>query len=542
VWLGDAMGNDRDMKVASHTPVLIVGGGPSGLAMACELARHGVAFRVIDKNPERTLTSNAAAVQARTLEIFDQIGLLERFKKRGIECRAVNIRSGHVTAKISLDHLNSFYKYILMLPQAETEAILNQRLEEYSHQVERMMELIGVDQSEKHFSIQVKNQHGEIESLTCDWLIACDGSHSIVREKCGLYFSGEDINEQFMVADAVMDTFLTGDEVHAYTNSGKALAVIPIAKRKYRLAANLHLDYPRKIFTEKEVKELVIERARGDFNVESISWISPFWIHSKTIDKLNLGKVYFIGDAAHIHSPVGGQGMNTGIQDAYNLAWKLALVINGHADEKLLESYQAERYPVIADIVRETEKITKWLITDNAFINWSRSLIIRLVNNSKYIADKIGMRISQLAIRYQSSTIIEYQSLLGSLIKPGERSLDVQIDNAKRLHDYFKNPKHNILLFAGLKPTQATIGHLFDLQVWVRQNYSEVSNTYIVVNDERVNAEYVIYDNEDRIHKCYGVKRQAAFIIRPDNYLGAQTAADYYHIQQYFDQMFIGSD
>lgn len=527
------------MELMTHTPVLIVGAGPAGLMMACELARFGVSFRIIDKNPERTLTSNAAGIQTRTLELFEQIGIIDRFLLKGLQCKAINISTTKIDVKLSFEQLDSIYHFILMLPQAETELILDQRLEQLEHHVERPLEFIQMNFSENLYQVKLKSSQDDIENITCDWLIACDGAHSTVRAANGLHFEGEDISEQFMVADAVMHRLTQSTEVHAFTNEGKALATFPLGHGKYRLAANLNQAVPRKIFTEREVKEIIMERSNGEFNVESVSWISPFWIHSKMLGKLRVDRTFFVGDAAHIHSPVGAQGMNTGIQDAYNLAWKLALVIHKIADEKLLDSYQAERLPIIKDIVKETERLTKILINNNKLFGIIRNGILKLVRHNKFILNKISMRISQLAICYKNSPIVQYISPLKHSPKPGDRIPNVAISHSAHLYDSLKNNKHTILLFSGTTADQYTMNTLFSLQKWIDENYPDIANTHIITNTQQT-IPNTIYDVNNAIHKRFKIKNSAIYIVRPDNYIGAvANEISMQIIKSYFNGLFI---
>lgn len=526
----------------SHTPVLIVGAGPSGLMMACELARFNIPFRIIDQKSERTLTSNAAGIQTRTLELLNYAGLLPTFVRRGVICKAININVGSVTIEVSFDQLQSLYHYILLLPQADTEEILIHHLTEQHHYIERPVSLVEFTEQNNQYQVTVKNQSGQLEKISCDYMIACDGAHSLVREKCGIQFIGDDINEQFVVADAKMDAFLDNDRVHVFVDQGKALAVFPIGVKSYRLAANLHLDHPRQFFTEKEIKEIVIERGRGEFNVETASWISPFWIHSKIVDQFRIGNIFFVGDAAHIHSPVGGQGMNTGIQDAYNLAWKLALVIRERAHPSLLDSYQLERHPIVLDIVQKTELMTKLMVSRNKFQNAIRNIILRIARHSRFILNKVCMRITQLAIRYRKSPIISYQNSISGASLPGALAPDVQITSTDRLYDHCKNTHHNILLFAGTDSNPDTIASLLELQKKITQHYPDIASAYLITNDAAQIANHVIYDVDNQIHKRYHVRSSALFIIRPDQYIGASNKSGFWDtIQTYFQQLGIRS-
>lgn len=493
-----------------NLPVLIVGAGPTGLTMACILARYGINFRIIDKKPERTLASNATWIQSRTIELLDQMGLLDRFKSIGHPCDAINLFSdGKHLAKLSLKDINSIYPFILMLPQSETEKILEENLKELNHTVERSTELIDVQCNSDIVTSTLKSSDGHTETVTSHWLIACDGANSMVRQKCGIYFPGEDLKEQFMVADATIDfSHLPKNEIQFFFDTGTVLVAFPLGENRYRLAANLHLDYPRQNFYEKEVIELVQERAHGNYYVTDVAWVSPFWIHGKVAEHMQKGPILLVGDAAHIHSPAGGQGMNTGMQDAYNLAWKLALVIKEKAKSSLLESYQIERYPVVKDIVDQSEYFTKLALFDENFLS-------KLKTFSQELPKEFGNQLTQLDIQYKKSPIINYQNK-SDLLQPGQRAPDLTIGKST-LYQYFNVTQHNILLFTGRNPTNESIEKINHLQKSLENQYPELIKFYIVSNNQ-ISGNNIV-DTDWAIHAGYQITKPAIFIIRPDTYI-----------------------
>lgn len=505
--------------MSSELPVLIVGAGPTGLTMACELARHGVSFRIIDKKSEPTVASNATWIQPRTLEMLTQMNLVDRFLKLGHSCKTITLYvEGKIVGKISFNNINSFYQFILMLPQSETERLLTARLAELSRDIERSTELIDIRQDKKVTAI-LRHENGMLESVTTDWLIACDGANSTVREKCHVSFPGEDLSEQFMVADAQMDSFLSQEEIHLFFDEGTLLAASPMGNKKYRLAANLHVDVPRKTFIKKEVIETVQERAHGEFYVTDISWISPFWIHSKAVKKIQFNAIFLAGDAAHTHSPAGGQGMNTGMQDAYNLAWKLALVIRGHAKPTILESYQLERHPIIINMVNETEKLTLFALSGKPFLKKLKKFAATLkLKRANYI-EKITSHISQLNICYNKSPIIAKRKRFNTKSPmPGERAPNAIIAKTTQLYDYLHTTQHNLLVF--INPiTKQKFEHIIEVQNQLKQTFTNLINVWIVTTKQIKDVENVIVDEQGLAFNAYGIKKQAVYIVRPDSYI-----------------------
>ena len=420
----------------NHVPVLIVGAGPTGLMMACELARRSIPFRLFDKKSERTLSSNATWIQTRTIEIFDQMGIVDRFLKAGHTCDAINLYiEGKQITKIPLNTIDSIYPFILMLPQSETEKIMNDYLNELHIQVERSLELVDIKIDKNTILSTIKHPDGHTETVTSDWLVACDGANSMIREKCGLHFPGEDLTEQFIVADASIDfSFMPKNEIHFFFDQGTIFAAFPLGSNKYRIAANLHLDYTRKIFTEREIIEIVQERAHGQYYVTNVAWISSFWIHGKLAEHMRHGPVFLAGDAAHLLSPAGGQGMNTGLQDAHNLAWKLALVIQGHANPSLLDSYELERYPIVKASVDQNEYFTKIALYDDTFLTKVNQFSQELSHDQIALSKKIGDSLTQIDIKYEHSPVIDYEeNAKDKSPTVGERAPDVVINETNHV-------------------------------------------------------------------------------------------------------------
>ncbi len=500
--------------------ILIVGAGPTGLMLACELARHGISFRIIDKNTEPTVSSNATWIQTRTIELFDQIGIADRFIKKGNLCHAINIYvNGKSLIKIPLNYIDSNYPFILMLPQSETERLLIQRLGELNNKVERSTELIEIKQNDDTVTAIIQHASGQTETISSDWLVACDGANSTVRSKCHIDFEGEDLPEQFIVADAQIESFMSKDEVHVFFDQGTLFSAFPLGSNTYRITANLHLTHQRKMYTEREVIEMAQERAYGAYYVKSVSWISPFWIRSKVVRQMRHGSILLAGDAVHVHSPAGGQGMNTGIQDAYNLAWKLALVIKGKAKSLLLDSYFDERYPIVKEIVNQTDHYTKMALYDRAFLKKLLRFEMKMKKDQGQFSKKLMEQLTQLNIQYRNSPIIDYENVSKKSVQQGKRAPDVVIDNTTRLYDYLRNTKHNILLFTGLTSGKDKLIKMIELQKLINQSYSDIIKTHIVMPEKLFDVENLILDLQAVIHKHYQIKHASIYILRPDNYI-----------------------
>ncbi len=516
----------------SYIPVLIIGAGPSGLAAACELRRHGVPFRILDKKPEATKTSNAAAIQPRTLEILHQMGLIERFLARGTRNQGADVYLGSATESVVFNEIHSTYPYILMLAQSETEAILNDRLAEWGIYVERSTTVNRILPVDGRYEISLTKE-GRNEVLVSDWIIAADGAHSITRQCFNIPFVGDDIQDNFLVADVKLAEKKSSVKVQLYIHSGKILGMFPLGEY-HRLVANA-IDH-KPPYSLEMVESLVRNRTGNTVHVSDLVWVSPFWIHSRVAKNLRLKNVFFIGDSGHIHSPVGGQGMNTGIQDAHNLAWKLALVLRGEANANLLNSYEAERLPVIENIVRTTEKMTKVMISHLPGMNWVRRALFYILAHSQKIREKMSNRVGQLTIRYEKSEIINYTTCEApDDIKPGLRAPDVIISGTMHLFDYFKHPRHTILIFTGHETFDRSKEEAKVLYSWLRECYDHLMQAYIIVKEPIDIEQNSILDNEGHLHKAYGASGARLCIVRPDGVIGLyQSLLDEEAIQDYF--------
>ncbi len=515
----------------NDVPVFIVGAGPTGLFMACELRRRGISVRIIDKKAELTQGSNATWIQTRTLEVLDAIGLIDTFLKIGHKCEAINLyANGNIITTLPLSGIDSSFPFILMLPQSETEYLLTKKLEEYATFIERSVELLDVKKTSTGVQSTIRQANGEVKTLLSDWVIACDGANSTIREKCHISFPGENITEQFVVADAQMSSSLPTNEIHFFLDKGTIFpdkntifAAFPWGSNKYRLSANLYLSHPRKFFTESEVKEIVAERTYGNYIVEKVSWISPFWIHSKLVDKMKDETIFLVGDAAHIHSSIGGQGMNTGMQDAYNLAWKLALVIQKKAKVSLLDSYHQERHPVIKELVAETEKITKNMLYNKSFfknlIGFSKKGL------PKHKSQKMASELTELSICYHQSSIIEYQKNKSSgFLQPGERMPDLIANNGNTLYSHLRNTYHNLLLFTGELIDNHLSMTIKKLELLTNQKFLGLLHLVIISVHPVKDVANQIEDEKKYLHTYFKIANRHIFLLRPDNYIAYQSA------------------
>src|SRR5579862_3081504 len=347
-------------NASSIRGVLIVGAGPTGLVLALWLTRLGVPVRIIDNAAKSGTTSRALAVQGRTLEFYRQIGLADAVVERGRRVRAFNLWvSGKRRTRAVFGDLGeglSPFPYALVYPQDEHERLLIERLAALGVEVERRCELISFEEPAGCVIARLKRPDGTLETCEAAYLAGCDGAHSTVRNALGIGFGGGTYAHLFYVADVQARGAILNDELHGAFDSSDFLVVFPLrAPGSVRLVGALRdeVDESREELSWNDVSRSVMRWL--PIEVERVNWFSTYRVHHRVAEYFRKGRAFLLGDAAHIHSPVGGQGMNTGIGDAVNLAWKLAAVLRG-ADDALLDTYETERIAFARQLVATTDR------------------------------------------------------------------------------------------------------------------------------------------------------------------------------------------
>ena len=414
------------------TDVLIVGAGPTGLMLANQLARRGVRFRIIDHHAGPAVQTRALGVQARTLEIYSHLGIAKRALELGKRAVGANIWArGRRAARVPVGDIGqglSPYPYLLILGQDDNERLLGDALGQHGIDVEWNTELVGCTQHADHVLTELKYSDGSLRETTTRWVAGCDGARSAVRELNHIAFQGAPYEDVFFVADTVMTGPMVPDELNVYlwrkgfhlffpmrgTDHWRLVGIVP---EELRGRDDLTLD---------EVMPSIVREAGTGLHLRNCSWFSTYRIHHRRAQRFRAGRCFLLGDAAHIHSPVGAQGMNTGLQDAYNLGWKLALVVSGQADPRLLDSYEDERIPVAQALLGTTDRLFSLVISDN----WTTGLLrTRLVPKLMGLAMRLKriqklafLTISQTGISYRKSPVSEtLPGLPETMVRSGDR-------------------------------------------------------------------------------------------------------------------------
>ncbi|WP_078911624.1 FAD-dependent monooxygenase [Streptomyces sp. NRRL WC-3742] len=395
------------MRTAVSDPIIVVGAGPVGLTCALELARRGVPVRIVDRLAEPTTESRAIMVHARSLEMFERLGLVDELIRNGVRTTAMEMHSdGEVVARIALDLVDSPFPFSVTIAQTETERILTKALDEHGVSVEREVTLTGLTQDEHGVQAVLEHADGRRETVGTGWLVGADGGHSQARKLVGSALAGRFKGEKFLMGDVNADHELDPHSMYTFFSPHQGpLLVFPMEGDRLRLIANIATDDGRTA-TQEWLQQVVDERAERPIRIRDARWLTVFEVHHAQVPEYRVGRVLLVGDAAHVHSPAGGQGMNTGIQDAHNLAWKLALVHSGQAPATLLDSYHAERHPVGAQVIQFAGTLTRVGTLANPIAQKLRNKGMHLLTSLAPVRQAMADRTEETAVAYRKSPIV----------------------------------------------------------------------------------------------------------------------------------------
>jgi 2-polyprenyl-6-methoxyphenol hydroxylase-like FAD-dependent oxidoreductase len=382
-----------------RTDVVIVGAGPTGLTLACALAARGLEFVVLDRAASGANTSRAAVIHARTLEVLDDLDLSDELCRRGVVVPRFIIRDrDRPLMTVPFDGLPTAYPYTLMLPQNVTERLLVERLAGYGGTVHWQHGVTGVHTAPDGMDVTATGPDGTVTRIRARYVVGCDGLHSVVRDRAGIGFTGDRYVQSFVLADVHMAGPFPRDEVHLFFSPRGLVVVAPLPAQRYRVVATL--DEAPEQPTAADVQALLDARGprASSATVTDVVWSSRFRVHHRVADTFRRGRVLLAGDAAHVHSPAGGQGMNTGIQDAMALAPRLADVLSGAAGDEVLDAYATARRRVAAGVVRMTDRLTRAATARNPAVRAVRNTVLSVAGRLAPVRRKVAMNLSELSI------------------------------------------------------------------------------------------------------------------------------------------------
>jgi 2-polyprenyl-6-methoxyphenol hydroxylase-like FAD-dependent oxidoreductase len=513
------------------TDVLIVGAGPTGLMLANQLARRGVRFRIIDRHAGPAVQTRALGVQARTLEIYSQLGVGKRALELGKRATGANWwAQGRRVTRLPLGDIGrdlSPYPYLLILGQDDNERLLGEALTRSGGNIEWNTELVALSQEPDRVVVRLKQPHGTVREVTARWVAGCDGARSSVRELNGISFQGAPYEDVFFVADVQMTGPMVRDELNIYLWRRGFHLLFPMrGNDHWRIVGIVPPELRgRDKLTFEEVIPSIRQEAGSGIVFLKCSWFSTYRIHHRRAQRFRQGRCFLMGDAAHIHSPVGAQGMNTGLQDAYNLGWKLALVVSGQADARLLDSYEDERIPVAQALLGTTDRLFSLVISDN----WVTGLLrTRLIPRLLAQALKLE-RVQKLAFLTISQTGIEYRK------SPLSESLPGLPDSAARAGDRFPWMR---LKFTDGGPREDLYGKLDDTRFTLIVIGQPAATSGVPVLDGAMQMVTIPVNAENRAELGrVKIPETAFYLVRPDGYVGlAGVRLDMAEVNRYISE------
>lgn len=496
------------------TDVLVVGAGPTGLMLANQLGRRGVRVMIIDRHAGPSRETRALGVQARTLEIYAKLGLAERAIGLGTRGTGANLWArGRKMARVPLGEAGKGitpYPFVLVLGQDDNERIMGEKLKDWGLGVQWNTELVGLEQQPDHAVVTLKSADGATRTITASWVAGCDGARSAVREINGIKFPGAPYEHVYFVADVQVTGNMVPGEVNVYLwRDGFHLFFPMRGQDHWRVVGILPAELRDR---EHPDFDAVIPSIRGEagaaLDFKACSWFSTYRIHHRSASRFRDRRCFLAGDAAHIHSPVGAQGMNTGLQDAYNLAWKLALVIEGKARESLLDTYEGERLPNAQQLLNTTDRAFRFVVSNNWLAGLLRTEVIARIAAFAVrhpAIQKVGFRtISQTGIHYRDALLSQnLQAPPPKAPQAGDRFpwMKLKLRAGGPVEDMFQaldDTQFNLLVFRQRLPREGL------------PNIGDLLRTHVVPEDPANDAE------RGRVH----IPRESFYLIRPDGHIG----------------------
>jgi 2-polyprenyl-6-methoxyphenol hydroxylase-like FAD-dependent oxidoreductase len=491
--------------------VIIVGAGPTGLSLACQLVRYGVDSVILEKNETVTPYSKAIGVQARTLEIYEQIGLAQKAVDLGtIAKRGRLIVGGEVRGEIDFSSLGeglSPYPFVLMLEQSKNERLLYGYLQSLGKEVLWKTELETISQTEAGVTTQVKLADGTSQTIEAKYLVGCDGAKSPVRHALGLEFSGSTFERTFYVADAQVEWELGHDALNICLSKETFVIFFPLkGEKRYRIVGVFPEEFSKEEgdVLYEEIEARVRSEVKIELDIHDVQWFSTYKVHTRHVSRFSEGRCFLAGDAAHIHSPAGAQGMNTGIQDGYNLAWKLAMVLKRQAGGKLLATYNEERLENARHLLKTTDRLFQFAASPEWFIEFLRINVFPHVANFVLGLDTFRQfffpLLSQTGINYRHASLSRHAGDEGFKVKAGDR-MPFFLVGGESIYDRLRQPKFHLLVFSDSKDS-AQISKA-ELESW----YGEM-------------IDFNLLPLTTQAAEAFGTDRTFQLLLRPDNHIG----------------------
>ena len=516
-----------------RTDVLICGAGPVGLCLAAQLQAMGVSYQIIDKNRQRSEKSKALVVWGRSLELLNTCMDASEFLDVGRPVREARFfDEGVQFAEIKFSRSASEFGTGVLIPQCLTEKLLEDHLQQCGSEVQRETELLSFEQCTDEVACVLRNADGGQNAVTAKYLVGCDGAHSVVRHGLGFAFPGRKDGLRWVLADVELSGDVPDADVASLWSRSGILLLFHFGENIWRVVAEEPLadhDLPKRDPTLQEIQKHLDERGAENVRASNPTWLSEFRVNERKVENYRSGRVFLAGDAAHVHSPAGGQGMNTGIQDSCNLAWKLAWHLRGTTNAELLDSYSNERSEVGAMVVRATSHMTRLATTESRVLQSVRNTVAKIALHFDWVQDKVRQNLAEYTVAYRSSQLNGSDARrTRSGLKCGDRVPDI------RWIDACGQPQTLYQCLSGGRAVVLVLGstHKPSSQPWGQgicgAEESLLAVHLVVVDDlsvyEQRSGETVVGNggnvDRDEVNKL-DLRQSGWLIIRPDGYLAA---------------------
>jgi 2-polyprenyl-6-methoxyphenol hydroxylase-like FAD-dependent oxidoreductase len=515
------------MGTASNPDVLVVGAGPVGLVAAHELGRRGIRVRVIDKLAHPTDESRAIALHARSLDMLDRMGVVDDLLATGVKSTGMNmVAKGKTLVRVPLDSVESAFPYTLVTAQTETERVLTEHVKALGVTIDRGVTATALTQDDDAVHVTVQGPDGATEQITTSWVIGTDGGHSTVRKMVGAKLEGSFEGERFILGDVEAEHGLGNTNMYTFLSPDGPVVTLPMRGGRVRFLAQIPdaPNTPLNLHPAQEQLQQILDERIGGITITHSHWLTCFEVHHGQVPGYRYGRVFLAGDAAHIHSPAGGQGMNTGMQDVFNLAWKLAAVLRGEGGPELLDSYNAERYPVGKSVINFTSLLTK-VGTLKGGARLVRDAVIQAAGLTP-ATRKMAANVEETSVSYKTSPIAVGPRLKNAKVAAGGHFPYVADEVVQKQLSAVcgaRNLSHAVLTVATGQVAPAA-GGPGQPQVLVAADDTPVAG-----------YDAVIADPNGVVAQRLGLTNGGRLVIRPDGYLGAvaalndtTTIADYF--------------
>ncbi len=503
------------------TDVLIIGAGPSGLMLANEFEKHQVDYQIIDQALERSQYSKALVVHARSMEMLDMLGLADKFTAQGLLIKNIEFyykKERILENDFSLLHDDTEHPYLCIFPQSDTEAILERNLP--ATKVLRGNKLLSLHTTDNGTIASIEKEDGRITTIKGKYIAACDGAHSRVRKELNMNFKGKSEDIHVILGDVKLNNQQWKKKLRLISSDAGMMFLAPFKNGYTRVIA---IDYHKQDLDEEAdldgLQESVNKISPDPIRISDPYWLSNFTASHRQVDHYYKDGVFFVGDAAHIHNPAGGQGMNVGMQDASNLAWKLAYVLKYHLSVNLLATYEEERKKVAEDVIKKTNRMIRGITLQSKIGISARNLLLKRLSRSLILKKIISKNMSQISVDYRFTDLSKYMPHTRSGMQAGERVPNI-LNEGFHLYEKLRSGKCLLLMNIADDDPDIFCEKVLPAVEDFNEKIGGILSPYFIANAQSSLSDkqrsFLLTDGNNEISHKLGLKKGEVIVIRPD--------------------------